>query len=115
MSSPLPARCQVHIYLCLLDVAGGMRYLHSQGIMHSGKQSCQCKRRRRRPPQRRWFCHCCTFAQQLQTTVATDRLPCSPDLKPANVLLKSSRSSVRGYTCKLADFGLSRWAGGRFG
>ena len=38
-------------------------------------------------------------------------LPPPPDLKPANVLLKGVRSSVRGFQCKLGDFGLSRWAG----
>ncbi|KAL4418774.1 hypothetical protein ABPG77_010379, partial [Micractinium sp. CCAP 211/92] len=58
----------VSIYLCLLDIAAGMQYLHSMGIMHS-------------------------------------------DLKPANVLLKATRNSLRGFSCKLADFGLSRMLG----
>ena len=30
------------------------------------------------------------------------------DLKPANVLLKSTASNSRGFTCKLCDFGMSR-------
>lgn len=30
------------------------------------------------------------------------------DLKPANVLLKSTSADRRGYICKLCDFGLSR-------
>jgi serine/threonine protein kinase len=33
------------------------------------------------------------------------------DLKPANVLLKSSRVDRRGFTCRLADFGFSRLNG----
>ncbi len=32
------------------------------------------------------------------------------DLKPANVLLKSSSVDRRGFTAKVSDFGLSRWA-----
>ncbi|KAL4434240.1 hypothetical protein ABPG75_000681 [Micractinium tetrahymenae] len=60
----------IPVYLCLLDIAAGMQYLHSLGIMHS-------------------------------------------DLKPANVLLKGTRNSVRGFSCKLADFGLSRMLDGR--
>ena len=31
----LPAWAQIKILLCLLDVAAGMNYLHSIGIMHS--------------------------------------------------------------------------------
>ena len=30
------------------------------------------------------------------------------DLKPGNVLLKSTSSNRRGFTCKLCDFGMSR-------
>ena len=30
------------------------------------------------------------------------------DLKPANVLLKSTSADRRGFTCKLCDFGMSR-------
>jgi serine/threonine protein kinase len=30
------------------------------------------------------------------------------DLKPANVLLKSTAANRRGYVCKLCDFGMSR-------
>jgi serine/threonine protein kinase len=30
------------------------------------------------------------------------------DLKPANVVLKSTAANRRGYTCKLCDFGMSR-------
>ena len=30
------------------------------------------------------------------------------DLKSANVLLKSTGTDARGFTCKLADFGLTR-------
>ena len=30
------------------------------------------------------------------------------DLKGANVLLKSTATDPRGFTCKLADFGMSR-------
>ncbi|PRW58809.1 kinase [Chlorella sorokiniana] len=60
----------VAVLLCLLDVASGMSYLHSLGIVHG-------------------------------------------DLKPANVLLKGVRNSVRGFQCKLGDFGLSRMLDGR--
>ncbi|GIL91975.1 hypothetical protein Vretifemale_19654 [Volvox reticuliferus] len=31
----------------------------------------------------------------------------SPDLKPGNILLKSSPGDPRGWTCKLADFGFA--------
>ncbi len=48
--------------MCLLDVASGMAYLHSLGILHG-------------------------------------------DLKSANVLLKSTRADLRGFSCKLSDFG----------
>lgn len=34
---------------------------------------------------------------------------CHADLKSQNVLLKSARNDRRGFVCKLADFGLSRW------
>lgn len=50
---------------CLADIACGMGYLHSIGIVHG-------------------------------------------DLKSGNVLLKSTRSDARGFTCKLCDFGLAR-------
>lgn len=29
------------------------------------------------------------------------------DLKPGNVLLKSSRADKRGFVCKITDFGMS--------
>ena len=48
--------------MCLHDVASGMCYLHSLGILHG-------------------------------------------DLKSANVLLKSTANDLRGYQCKIADFG----------
>ncbi|KAK9906630.1 hypothetical protein WJX75_005201 [Coccomyxa subellipsoidea] len=53
------------MYRCLIDMAAGMDYLHSLGVING-------------------------------------------DLKPANVLLKSTNADSRGFTCKLADFGLSR-------
>jgi serine/threonine protein kinase len=31
------------------------------------------------------------------------------DLKTANVLLKGNTRDPRGFVCKIADFGLSRW------
>lgn len=31
------------------------------------------------------------------------------DMKPANVLLRSSNIDARGFTAKVSDFGLSRW------
>ncbi len=37
--------------------------------------------------------------------LSAQSLPRPADLKPANVLLKSSRRDSRGFTCKLADFG----------
>ncbi|KAK9794907.1 hypothetical protein WJX73_003974 [Symbiochloris irregularis] len=55
----------VCIYRCLIDIAAGMDYLHSVGVLHG-------------------------------------------DLKAANVLCKSTGTDPRGFTCKLADFGLSR-------
>ena len=56
---------QVHVLMCLLDVASGMTYLHSMGILHG-------------------------------------------DLKSANVLLKSTATDLRGFQCKIADFGCAK-------
>ncbi len=56
------AAAQMHVLMCLLDVASAMAYLHSEGVLHG-------------------------------------------DLKSANVLLKSTATDLRGYMCKLADFG----------
>ncbi len=53
---------QLQVLLCLVDVASGMAYLHSVGVLHG-------------------------------------------DLKSANVLLKSTATDIRGFVCKLADFG----------
>jgi len=49
---------QESIYRCLIDIAAGMDYLHSLGVING-------------------------------------------DLKPANVLLKSTNADARGYTCKV--------------
>jgi hypothetical protein len=63
---PQPPRVQLTtLLLTLLEVAGGMAYLHRMGVVHC-------------------------------------------DLKPANVLLKSSSVDRRGFTAKISDFGLSR-------
>ena len=53
---------QLQVLLCLVDVASGMAYLHSVGVLHG-------------------------------------------DLKSANVLLKSTATDIRGFVCKIADFG----------
>lgn len=53
---------QMHVLMCLMDIASAMAYLHSVGVLHG-------------------------------------------DLKSANVLLKSTATDLRGYVCKLADFG----------
>ena len=49
------------LYRCLIDIAAGMDYLHSLGVING-------------------------------------------DLKPANVLLKSTNEDVRGFTCKVCTF-----------
>ena len=56
---------QVHVLMSLMDIASGMAYLHSVGILHG-------------------------------------------DLKSANVLLKSTATDLRGYSCKIADFGCGK-------
>jgi len=49
------------VYRCLIDIAAGMDYLHSLGVING-------------------------------------------DLKPANVLLKSTNEDARGFTCKVSNF-----------
>ena len=56
---------QLIVLKCLMDVASGMTYLHSMGILHG-------------------------------------------DLKSANVLLKSTATDLRGFQCKIADFGCAK-------
>ncbi len=53
---------QLQVLLCLVDIASGMTYLHSVGVLHG-------------------------------------------DIKSANVLLKSTATDLRGFCCKIADFG----------
>ena len=63
--SPVQSPCvrsQLQALLCLVDIASGMTYLHSVGVLHG-------------------------------------------DLKSANVLLKSTATDLRGFCCKIADFG----------
>eukprot|EP00775_Hariotina_reticulata_P004708 gene4708-4959_t len=55
----------IGIFKALLDIASGLDFLHSIGVVHG-------------------------------------------DLKTANVLLKGSTRDVRGFACKITDFGLSR-------
>lgn len=61
-SVPIRAACgclpQRSLYRCLTDIAAGMDYLHSLGVING-------------------------------------------DLKPANVLLKSTHADARGFVCKV--------------
>ena len=101
---------QEHIYLCLLDIASGMHYLHSLGIMHSGGLAAVATAEGGGAGQVKRPISCpATNAGHASLPLPPVCLPSPADLKPANVLLKGSRNSRRGFTCKLADFGLSRW------
>lgn len=115
-SHELPASSNIHrrlslqvpVYLCLLDIASGMQYLHSLGIMHSGGVGSKMGGLRIKVVTHK--------ARSHQRSVFNAASSCPPartpaDLKPANVLLKGARNSKRGFICKLADFGLSRWVG----
>ena len=62
LNPALFVRAQLQVLLCLVDIASGMTYLHSVGVLHG-------------------------------------------DLKSANVLLKSTATDLRGFCCKIADFG----------
>lgn len=92
--------------LCLLDIARGLQYLHSCGIV-SAPACLRCARgaaRCQRQP-----CHL------PGSTPASAPAPAPApqvhgDLKPENVLLKAAKSDRRGFVCKLGDFGLSRCA-----
>ena len=55
------------VYRCLIDIAAGMDYLHSLGVING-------------------------------------------DLKPANVLLKSTNEDVRGFTCKVCILSLRHFS-----
>ena len=104
---------QASVYKSLVDVATGMQYLHNLGIVHGALLTLD------------WLSFTASSGS-VQPPLADDHgrqsetvnpfLPhanlsssvrqaawlCTGDLKPANVLLKSTVSDSRGFICKCA-------------
>lgn len=114
--------------LCLLDIALGLHYLHGAGIVSAaskgqlffsiGAVACRVSAAAALLPSPLPLLLPmlpCLPVSSLPPTTTRPRLPTHApapqqhgDLKPANVLLKSTRTDRRGFVCKLGDFGLSR-------
>jgi serine/threonine protein kinase len=97
------------VYLTLLEVALALRYLHARNIVHRGTArglwTAGCAR------EEPW--RGCSQGEAPHTVMPYlwyVSVPLPADLKPGNILLKSrspTPGDPRGFTTKLADFGLA--------
>lgn len=82
---------------CLIDIAAGMDYLHSLGVLHGARHITSLI------IYNLAYLICsiveCSGRRDLRFD---ERNGCAGDLKGANVLLKSTNDDPRGYTCKVA-------------
>ncbi len=100
------------LLLTLIEIASAMGYLHSMGVVHCGEA-----RIGRAPsqsiPSTRLFCSHVALSShdpdpKPYSHFSDPGVQHTADMKPANVLLKSSNNDPRGFSVKVSDFGLSR-------
>ena len=117
------------IYRCLLDIAAGMDYLHSIGVLH-GEDLLNTIAEMRSLSSPYLSLHSLPISQPVNQSkgeasylesdtgkrccngskLGTDMTCAAGDLKGGNVLMKSTSmyDDPRGFVCKIGDFGLSR-------
>ena len=122
--SPDPAQRDIWAVLCLLDIALGLEYLHSNSLVRACGLACNAARGAAgdAPESQEaglgaaaaqqaslWQCSCCPAANPpmpplhsfCPAAIYAHLLQIHGDLKPANVMLKAARNDRRGFICKV--------------